>query len=70
MAQRYEERAEVDRDRLRRMVLYAQTALCRWKILADYFGVEMERSLRPLRQLRPADLSSPTWLPEPLPRRA
>ncbi len=38
MAGRYEKRAEGDRDRLRRMVLYAQTALCRWKAILDYFG--------------------------------
>jgi ATP-dependent DNA helicase RecQ len=38
MADRYEKRAESDRDRLRRMVLYAQTALCRWKMILDYFG--------------------------------
>jgi len=41
MAHRYEQRAEVDRDRLRRMVLYAQSALCRWKMIAEYFGVEL-----------------------------
>ena len=41
----YEQRAEGDRDRLKRMVLYCQTALCRWKALLDYFGedLEMER---------------------------
>jgi ATP-dependent DNA helicase RecQ len=38
MADRYEKRADADRDRLRRMVLYAQTALCRWKLILDYFG--------------------------------
>ncbi len=38
MARRYEERSETDRDRLRRVVLYAQTALCRWKAILDYFG--------------------------------
>jgi ATP-dependent DNA helicase RecQ len=45
MGRRYEQRAEGDRDRLRRMVLYAQTALCRWKAILDYFGetVEWER---------------------------
>ena len=42
MARRYEERAEIDRDRLRRMVLYAQTALCRWKAILDYFGEEVD----------------------------
>jgi ATP-dependent DNA helicase RecQ len=42
MAKQYEQRAEVDRDRLRRMVLYAQTALCRWKAIVDYFGEEVD----------------------------
>ena len=41
LARRYEQRAEGDRDRLRRMVLYAQTALCRWKALLDYFGEDL-----------------------------
>jgi ATP-dependent DNA helicase RecQ len=38
MAARYEQKAEADRDNLRRVVLYAQTALCRWKAVLDYFG--------------------------------
>jgi ATP-dependent DNA helicase RecQ len=42
MAGRYELRADADRDKLRRMVLYAQTALCRWKAVLDYFGEEHE----------------------------
>jgi ATP-dependent DNA helicase RecQ len=42
MADLYEKRAEADRDRLRRMVLYAQTALCRWKAILDYFGEEAD----------------------------
>jgi ATP-dependent DNA helicase RecQ len=41
MSRRYEQRAELDRDRLRRMVLYAQSALCRWKMIAEYFGVDL-----------------------------
>ncbi|HEY7213786.1 MAG TPA: ATP-dependent DNA helicase RecQ [Thermoanaerobaculia bacterium] len=41
LAERYEKRAEADRERLRRMVLYAQTALCRWKAVLDYFGEEL-----------------------------
>ena len=40
-AHHYEQRAESDRDRLRRVVLYAQTALCRWKAILDYFGESM-----------------------------
>ena len=38
LASQYEQRAEADRDRLRRVILYAQTALCRWKSILDYFG--------------------------------
>jgi ATP-dependent DNA helicase RecQ len=41
----YESRDERDREKLDRMMAYAQTALCRWKILVDYFGetVDWER---------------------------
>ncbi|HYO11700.1 MAG TPA: ATP-dependent DNA helicase RecQ [Thermoanaerobaculia bacterium] len=42
MAKSYQQRAEADRDRLRRMVLYAQTALCRWNVILDYFGEEVD----------------------------
>ncbi|MFP5285736.1 MAG: RecQ family zinc-binding domain-containing protein, partial [Thermoanaerobaculia bacterium] len=42
VARLYEQRAEGDRDRLRRMLLYAQTALCRWKAILDYFGEEVD----------------------------
>ena len=38
LGQQYEKRAEADRDRLRRVILYAQTALCRWKSILEYFG--------------------------------
>jgi len=38
IAQAYDARQLADRERLERMVLYAQTALCRWKVLLDYFG--------------------------------
>jgi ATP-dependent DNA helicase RecQ len=34
----YERRREVDREKLERMVLYAQTALCRWRVMLEYFG--------------------------------
>jgi ATP-dependent DNA helicase RecQ len=43
MAARYEQKAEADRDNLRRVVLYAQTALCRWKAVLDYFGETPEQ---------------------------
>jgi ATP-dependent DNA helicase RecQ len=34
----YREKAATDQERLKRMVHYAQTALCRWKVLLGYFG--------------------------------
>jgi ATP-dependent DNA helicase RecQ len=45
VAAAYDHRQAADRDRLERMVLYAQTALCRWKVLLDYFsdGAPWER---------------------------
>ncbi|HEY0512896.1 MAG TPA: ATP-dependent DNA helicase RecQ [Thermoanaerobaculia bacterium] len=59
MADRYEKRSEGDRDRLRRMMLYAQTALCRWKAILDYFGEDFDwercghcdNCSRPIREL-------------------
>ena len=42
IAQAYEGRHRGDREKLERMVLYAQTALCRWKVLLDYFGERVE----------------------------
>jgi ATP-dependent DNA helicase RecQ len=38
IAKSYEDRQQRDHEKLERMVLYAQTALCRWKVLLDYFG--------------------------------
>ncbi|HSK08618.1 MAG TPA: RecQ family ATP-dependent DNA helicase [Vicinamibacterales bacterium] len=42
LAGQYEERGRADRLRLERMVQYAQSALCRWKILVEYFGEDLE----------------------------
>ena len=33
----YADRAEHDREKLERMVFYAQTGLCRWRVLLEYF---------------------------------
>jgi ATP-dependent DNA helicase RecQ len=41
MAARYEERHAHDLKTLERMEVYAQTALCRWKVLIEYFGEEV-----------------------------
>jgi ATP-dependent DNA helicase RecQ len=42
LARQYEERGQADRARLERMLQYAQSALCRWKILLEYFGEDVE----------------------------
>jgi len=38
VAARYTQKAEQDREKLERMVFYAQTGFCRWRVLLDYFG--------------------------------
>jgi ATP-dependent DNA helicase RecQ len=42
LAQRSEEKAQKDREKLERMMQYGQSAACRWRILHDYFGEVME----------------------------
>jgi ATP-dependent DNA helicase RecQ len=37
IAREYVERGETDREKLEKMLLYAQSALCRWNILFEYF---------------------------------
>jgi ATP-dependent DNA helicase RecQ len=37
LAREYEERAERDHEALERMVFYAQTGYCRWRVLLEYF---------------------------------
>ena len=36
------ERGERDREKLERVMLYGQSAACRWKLLHEYFGEEFE----------------------------
>ena len=38
LAGRYADKATLDREKLERMVFYAQTRICRWKVLLEYFG--------------------------------
>jgi ATP-dependent DNA helicase RecQ len=38
VARAYAQRKDADRDKLERMAAYAQSALCRWKLLLEYFG--------------------------------
>jgi ATP-dependent DNA helicase RecQ len=42
LARLSEEKATKDREKLERMMHYGQSAACRWRILHDYFGEEME----------------------------
>jgi superfamily II DNA helicase RecQ len=37
-----EEKVEKDKQKLERMMQYGQSAACRWRLLHDYFGEEME----------------------------
>ena len=41
--ERVPEREQEDREKLERMVFYAQTGLCRWRVLLDYFGESLGR---------------------------
>jgi ATP-dependent DNA helicase RecQ len=40
-AKRYTAMAENDRDILERMISYAQSAQCRWRVVLDYFATQM-----------------------------
>ena len=42
MAAAYEEKAERDQEALERLVFYAQTGFCRWRVLLEYFDEPME----------------------------
>jgi ATP-dependent DNA helicase RecQ len=42
LARVYEEREQEDREKLERMVFYAQTGQCRWRVLLDYFGEALD----------------------------
>jgi len=45
LAVAYRKRSERDRNKLEQMESYARRAACRWKILHDYFGEEMQQDL-------------------------
>ena len=38
-----EDKVEKDKEKLERMMQYGQSVTCRWRLLHDYFGEEMER---------------------------
>jgi ATP-dependent DNA helicase RecQ len=42
LARRSEEKSAKDREKLERMMLYGQSAQCRWRLLHDYFGEQMD----------------------------
>jgi superfamily II DNA helicase RecQ len=42
IAREYEERTRADRDKLERLMRYAQSTDCRWKLLMEYFDVPAE----------------------------
>lgn len=42
LARMSEEKANKDKEKLERMMQYGQSAMCRWRLLHDYFGEEME----------------------------
>jgi ATP-dependent DNA helicase RecQ len=42
LARLSEEKVEKDKEKLERMMQYGQSARCRWRLLHDYFGEEME----------------------------
>lgn len=42
VARQYQEKSEKDREKLERMMLYAQSGECRWKMLLEYFADEAE----------------------------
>ncbi|HLM57163.1 MAG TPA: RecQ family ATP-dependent DNA helicase, partial [Pyrinomonadaceae bacterium] len=42
MARAFEERGRADREKLERVMLYGQSAECRWRLLHEYFGEEFE----------------------------
>jgi ATP-dependent DNA helicase RecQ len=42
LARLSEEKSAKDREKLERVMLYGQSASCRWRLLHDYFGEPME----------------------------
>lgn len=77
LAEEYERKAERDHEALERMVFYAQTGFCRWRVLLDYFEEPLpfedrcghcDNCLRP--PVEPAAPAAPDPLhrPKPAPR--
>ena len=67
VAESYTERGMTDREKLERMMLYAQSALCRWKILVEYFktGEEIDKCGVCDNCVRPVEDRLNVAMPEP-----
>ncbi len=74
LADHYRQRLESDRAKLDRMMMYSQTALCRWRVLLEYFDEPTEweqcghcdncaRGAQP--PVQPIPAASPLRQPEP-----
>ena len=74
LADQHRERLERDRMKLDRMTMYGQTALCRWRVLLDYFGEPAEREQcghcdNCMRGVQPPVEVTPARSPLPAPER-
>ncbi|HEY0080642.1 MAG TPA: ATP-dependent DNA helicase RecQ [Pyrinomonadaceae bacterium] len=79
MAQQCDEKGERDREKLERMMLYGQSAFCRWRVLHEYFDEEnglescgnCDNCLRPVEEelkLADRDNAAREVVPELLPK--
>lgn len=69
MLAHFEQKAENDRRKLERMMFYAQSALCRWKILLDYFAekTDLEKCGHCDNCLRPLSVAAEDHLQAEMP---
>ena len=73
LADEYGRKSEADREKLERMIFYAQTAFCRWKVLLEYFeGTEdfercgtCDNCLNPPRAKPVKKVRLPRWARRP-----
>lgn len=71
MAAEYERKAERDHEALERMVFYAQTGFCRWRVLLEYFEEPLPfegRCGHCDNCLKPSPLAQPVLAADPLRR--
>ncbi|HEX2827103.1 MAG TPA: ATP-dependent DNA helicase RecQ [Burkholderiales bacterium] len=73
LADEYGRKSEADREKLERMIFYAQTAFCRWKVLLEYFeGIEdfercgtCDNCVNPPQVKPPKKVRLPKWARRP-----